>query len=114
MFDFMSSLIGSFLGIGLYEKYFKGYSVFFWDFVERKLLESILNIMDYKIPDIFNAENPAQALRDEFLAAAETSASNLKAQLPNDLDSLYNKFLKIYDPEINAKKLLAYHKTNQG
>lgn len=103
--NFIFSFVGSFLGIGFYEKYFKGYSILFWDYTERKLLQSILNIMDYKMPEILSSTNSSERLITEFNFATAISTHNLKLPTVSDTTSLFNKFQKIYNPHINALKL---------
>lgn len=105
IFNFFTSILGSFFGIGLYEKYFKGYSILFWDYTERKLLQSILNIMDYKMPEILSSKNPAEKLFLEFNFATAISTYNLKLPSISDTTKLFSKFQKVYDPHINAIKL---------
>jgi hypothetical protein len=107
--DFLTTTIGSFLGIGIYERYFKGASIAFWKGVEYKVLNIVFKTMDSDFIETLNSlkdyPRPEIELKKLVKSNIEKAAKELNIiTTDKQLEDWSNKFGELYNPYISLSK----------
>jgi hypothetical protein len=108
--DFLITTIGSFLGVGLYERYFKEASIAFWKGAEYKVLDIVFKTLDPDFIDILNNLKdypyPEIELKKLVKCNIEKAAKKLNIiTTDKQLEDWSNKFGELYNPYISLSKI---------